>query len=431
MWCLWLWSGWRSQDSLWTAYHIKGNCADISSRALEANKHGCTWKLDKKTPCEKNLSKTEQQQRQMPKTHKTDTTNVCAWLLTASWNFFWFWDLLTWRAFTHHLVLRLHTEARTPISKYRSILHENPPGITINTEYPLQLASPGQYESWMNCFVTRDLICVSPTWLIPQWWRYVQSAWASEAVEHYRFSLSLRQHTCHCDQPNVPIHLVRPCWPWWFECRSPSACRWHHPTFQCVNDHTSSWHLRLTKLLEISLRRPTNVLRSRVHGFEIWLPTQQYWIWDWSTLRKVRGSTQPLPRPQTWNCFCSFGWFTGWSGSSARTFCIFSSISRDKTSGGMDQLWFRKFWDTVRWLRSLSRWLETSDGTCTFSPWNTSRRLWWLSESSSGRDGGGDITCGNVGTGAEILSSSSWTPRGATGCLSASDGGIPSRSTSV
>ena len=34
---------------------------------------------------------------------------------------------------------------------------------SINTEHPSQLASPGQYESWMNCFVTRDLICVSPT----------------------------------------------------------------------------------------------------------------------------------------------------------------------------------------------------------------------------------------------------------------------------
>ena len=42
-----------------TAYHIKGNCADISSRALEANKHGVHMKLDKRTPCEKNLSKTE------------------------------------------------------------------------------------------------------------------------------------------------------------------------------------------------------------------------------------------------------------------------------------------------------------------------------------------------------------------------------------
>ena len=31
-------------------------------------------------------------------------------------------------------------------------------------------------------------------------------------------------------------------------------------------------------------------------------------------------------------------WFTGWTDSSARTFCTFSSISRDKTSGGMDQL---------------------------------------------------------------------------------------------
>ena len=65
MWSLWLWSGWRSQDSLWTrrtACHIKikeRNCADISSRALEANKHGCTWKLDKRTPCEKNLGKKE------------------------------------------------------------------------------------------------------------------------------------------------------------------------------------------------------------------------------------------------------------------------------------------------------------------------------------------------------------------------------------
>ena len=40
-------------------YHLEKwswkKCADISSRALEANKHGCTRKINMRTPCEKNL----------------------------------------------------------------------------------------------------------------------------------------------------------------------------------------------------------------------------------------------------------------------------------------------------------------------------------------------------------------------------------------
>ena len=48
-------------------------------------------------------------------------------------------------------------------SKYRSIPPQKLPETIINTEYPLPPAQLGQYESWMNCFVTRDLTCVSPT----------------------------------------------------------------------------------------------------------------------------------------------------------------------------------------------------------------------------------------------------------------------------
>ena len=49
----------------------------------ERNKHGCTRKINMRTPCVKNIC------RQVPKTHKTNTTNGCSQLLTASQNFFW------------------------------------------------------------------------------------------------------------------------------------------------------------------------------------------------------------------------------------------------------------------------------------------------------------------------------------------------------
>ena len=55
-----------ARQSLNRAYSVshqnqrKKHCADISSRALEANKHGCTRKINMRTPCEKNLGRNKE-----------------------------------------------------------------------------------------------------------------------------------------------------------------------------------------------------------------------------------------------------------------------------------------------------------------------------------------------------------------------------------
>ena len=62
---------------------IKGrNCADISSKVLEANKHGWTFQINMRTPCVKNPLQGQQTHDKSRRHTKTNTTNACRQMLT-------------------------------------------------------------------------------------------------------------------------------------------------------------------------------------------------------------------------------------------------------------------------------------------------------------------------------------------------------------
>ena len=92
--------------------NIKGrNCADISSRAPEANKQGCTRKINMSTPSVKKPLQEQQTHDKSRRHTKPNTTNGCTQLLRASQNFFGFE--------VHWHDRRLHTTSSWVTSSHR------------------------------------------------------------------------------------------------------------------------------------------------------------------------------------------------------------------------------------------------------------------------------------------------------------------------
>ena len=131
------------------------------------------------------------------------------------------------------------------------------------------------------------------------------------------------------------------------------------------------------------------------------------------------------------DCTLRSSWFAGWTGASACALRACSSVSRVSVSCGVDQLWSRNPCEVSRWLRSLSRWLELSEGTGTvaLSIWSAYRKLRWSQAQGETEEAMSKAALW-VSRPTPCPSSSS-AARGAAGRRSASSGGTPSRSTSV
>ena len=129
------------------------NCADISSRALEANKHGCTRKINMRTPCVKNLCR-----HTKGTTGAEDTQNQhYQRVLTVVDSFP---KLLLVLRFTR--MAGVHTPSSCVSSSHPRHGHPSASDDQFWSSIPSQLASPGLLASWTNCFATRDSICFSP-----------------------------------------------------------------------------------------------------------------------------------------------------------------------------------------------------------------------------------------------------------------------------
>ena len=113
----------------------------------------------------------------------------------------------------------------------------------------------------------------------------------------------------------------------WARSRETTNQSWHTHPCQCVRATHDQYDLSCTAPLCWTKQRTyrqhhesqsecysraalarSRVRLSRDHEFEIWLPTQQYWIWDWLTVRKAHESTRLMPRPQTWSEFLQHTW---------------------------------------------------------------------------------------------------------------------------